>query len=197
MATFIHIFAEEDRKKILHNGIKVAKTGWRKIDGVFLSPVTEDHTQTHQWMREVQRIRNVPKLAARIRIPNDESVYIGKYNEEHIAVSAAEVIAIAREHQNPWGLEMIVSRAVRAAEVIKIYRLPKVVGWRRHPNSKGTKPCGCSYCQRGEPGAKKLRAMYERDIYQLVANGCSQRLREVRTFPFQIVASSLKNDSRS
>jgi hypothetical protein len=47
MATFIHIFAEVDRKNILRNGIKVRKTGLREIDGVFLSPVTEDHTQTH------------------------------------------------------------------------------------------------------------------------------------------------------
>jgi hypothetical protein len=72
-------------------------------------------------MREVQRIRNFPKLAVRVRIPDDESVYIGKFNEEHVAVSAAEAIAIAREHQDPWGLEVIVSRAISPAEVIKIY----------------------------------------------------------------------------
>ena len=164
MAIFVHIFAEEDKFNILRNGIKVVKTKWREIDGVFVSPVTEDYSQTHQWLREVQRVRNVPKLAVRVRIPDDELVYIGKYNEEHLRVRAAEAIAIARKHEEPAGLEVIVPRAITADEVLKTYRPPKMAGWRYHPNAKGTKPCGCPYCQRGEPGAKKLRAQYERDI---------------------------------
>lgn len=163
MATFIHICAEEDRTLIQRNGIKVSKATWRKLNGVFLSPLTEDYTQSHQWMREVQRIRNVPKLAVRVRIPDEELVYVGKYNEEHIEVTAAQSIGLAREHTAPWGLEVILPRRIEPAEIVNVYRPPKVVGWRRHPNAKGTKPCGCPYCQRGEPASKKLRIAYEKD----------------------------------
>lgn len=163
MATFVHIFAEADRAKILRNGITVARANWRELNGVFLSPVTRDYTQTHQWMREVQRIRNIPKLAARVRIPDRETVFVGKYNAEHMEVSAAEAIAIAEEHQDPLGLEVIVPRSIEPGEIIKIYRPPKVVGWRRYPNAHGDEPCGCPYCQRGEPGARKLREKDEQD----------------------------------
>ena len=163
MATFIHIFPEKDKVKILDNGIKIIKSKSRDINGVYVSPVTEDYNQTHQWVREVQRTRNFPKLAARVRIPDDEPVYIGKYNEEHLMVSAVKAIAIARDHEDPGGLELIVPRPIRANEIIKVYRPSKNVGWRYYPKAKGKKPCGCPYCQRGEPGAKKLRAKYEQD----------------------------------
>ncbi|MEM7261243.1 MAG: hypothetical protein AAF488_04575 [Planctomycetota bacterium] len=163
MATFVHICAERDQAKIRRNGITMMRTGWREVDGVFLSPLTEDHTQTHQWMREVQRVRNVPKLAVRVRIPDDERVHIGKYNERHIEVTGAEAIAVAREHDDPWGLEVVLPRAVHRSEIMKFYRPPKVVGWRYSPESKGKKPCPCPYCQRGEPGGRRLRASADDD----------------------------------
>jgi hypothetical protein len=162
MATFVHVFAERDRPKILRNGIKAGRGAWRETAGVFLSPQTEDHQQTHQWFREVQRALSVPKLVARVRLPDEESVLIGRYNEDHIEATAAEAIAIAREHVDPGGLEVILPRSVRAGEILKTYGLPKAVGWRYHPNAKGTNPCGCSYCQRGEPGGRKLRERYDR-----------------------------------
>jgi hypothetical protein len=164
MATFIHIFAEEDRSKILRGGIKVVKQAWRENNGVFLSAQTEDYSQTHQWYREVQRLRGVPKLAARVRIPDEEEVLIGKYNEQHIEVTAAKAIAMTREHKGPAGLEVILPRSISPAEILKTYRLPKAVGWRYHPGAKGTRPCGCSYCQRGEPGGRKLRDRYEQGL---------------------------------
>lgn len=162
MATFVHVFAERDRAKILRGGIRVVKHAWRETNGVFLSPQTEDFNQTHQWFREAQRALNLPKQVARVRIPDEERVRIGKYNAEHVDVSAAEAIAIARAHDDPGGLEVILPRSVLASEILKTYRLPKAVGWRYHPGAKGTKPCGCSYCQQGEPGARKLRDRYER-----------------------------------
>ncbi len=164
MATFIHIFAERDKSSIIKNGIKVYKAAWREINGVFVSPVIEDYYGTHQWHREVQRARNIPKLVARIKIPDDQKVFIGKYNEDHIEVTASQAIGIAREHNDPIGLEVIIPRAIKAGEVQKIYKPPKMVGWRYHPSAKGTKPCGCPYCQKGEPFSKKLRDAYERGL---------------------------------
>jgi len=164
MATFIHIFTEDDKKSLLRNGIKLQKTKWRNIDGVFVSPVTEDYYFTHQWHREVNRVRNVPKLVARIKIPDDELVYLGKYNEEHVEVTASKAIGIARKHDDPHGLEVIIPRRIEPNEIQKVYKPTKIVGWRYHPKAKGTKPCGCSYCQRGEPKSKRIREEYEKDL---------------------------------
>ena len=143
MATFVRIFPEADRASIQRSGIRVTKTKSHQAAGVFVSPVTENYVHTHQLMREVQRVRNVPKLAARIRIPDTQGVRIGKYNERHIEVAAAEAIAIARIHWDSRGLEVIIPRGVRATEIIKIYRPPKVVGWRYFPDAHGVRPCRC------------------------------------------------------
>ncbi len=164
MATFVHIFAEKDRSSIIKNGIKIQKIGWRKINGVFVSPVTEDYYATHQWHREVQRVKNIPKLAARIKIPDDQHVFIGKYTEDPVKVTASQAIGMAREHKEPMGLEVIVPRAIKPDEIQKIYKPPKMVGWRYHPAAKGTRPCGCSYCQKGEPFSKKIKEEYERGL---------------------------------
>lgn len=120
-------------------GIRVFKNTWRKINGVFLSPQTEDYSQTHQWYREIQRHKNVPKLVARVRIPDDETVWVGIYNKEHLERTAAEAIGMAREHREPDGLEVILPRAVQASEILKFIDLPKAVGWRYQPGSNGKK----------------------------------------------------------
>jgi len=164
MATFVHIFAADDRASILKNGIKVQKAIWRKTNGVFVSPVTKNYYATHQWHREVQRVSNVPKLAARIKIPDDQQVLIGKYNDDHIDVAASRAIRVAMKHEDPIGLEVIIPRAIKPDEILKIYKPPKVVGWRYHPAAKGTKPCGCPYCQKGEPFSKKIKEKYERSL---------------------------------
>ncbi len=161
---FFVLFAEKDRASILKNGIKLQKAVWRETNGVFVSPVTDNYYNTHQWHREVQRVRNVPKLAARIRIPDDQQVFIGKYNEEHVKVAASDAVGIAIEHEDPMGLEVIVPRAIKPDEIIKVYKLPKMVGWRYHPGAKGSKPCGCPYCQKGEPFSKKIKEDYERSL---------------------------------
>lgn len=164
MAMFVHIAADKDAAKIRRSGIRIARTNRRKINGVFLSAVTKDYMRTHQWHREVQRIRNVPKVAVRIRIPDSEDVYIGKYSEEHLKVTAAHAVAISRRHDDPMGLEVILPRPVSASEILRIYVLPKAVGWRFYPGAKRKKPCGCPYCQRGEPSSRKLSEAYEDSI---------------------------------
>lgn len=100
-------------------------------------------------------------LAARIRIPDDTPVLIGKYNSEHIEVTAAKAIGIAREHEDPLGLEVIALRKIEPKEIISFYKPPKVTGWRYYPAAKGVKPCGCEYCQRGEPYSKRIKLEYE------------------------------------
>jgi len=161
MAVFVHIFAERDRASIKRSGIRVVRGRRRRLNGVFVSPVTESYYHTHQWHREVRRMEQIPKLAARIRIPDDEKVCIGKYNEPHLEVTAAQAVAMARQHDSPEGLEVIIPRSVRFEEIISIYKPPKVTGWRYSPQAKGRKPCGCSFCQRGRPNSRKIRESCE------------------------------------
>jgi hypothetical protein len=52
---------------------------------------------------------------------------------------------------------VIVPRRIEAREIQRIRALPQVVGWRYHPGAKGTRPCACSYCTRGDYGARRLR----------------------------------------
>jgi len=163
MAKFIHIFVENQMASILKNGIKINKSHGRETNGVFVSPLTENYFNSHQWQRELQRFKGAPTLAARIRIPDTELVFIGKYNEAHLELAASEAIGIARVHQDPLGLEVIIPRKIRRKEILQIYKPPKLVGWRFYPQAKGSKPCGCRYCQRGEPFSKKIQEDFKKN----------------------------------
>jgi hypothetical protein len=160
VAQFIHLAAERDRRAILRSGIKVARTK-RPFAGVFAHPQTESFVVSHQWMREVKRFRGLSMVGVRFRIPDSERVWIGKYNDEHIEVAASEAVGIARQHLEPTGLEVIIPRPIRAKEIESIYAPQKAVGWRYYPAAKGRKPCGCPYCQRGEPFSRKIRREYD------------------------------------
>jgi hypothetical protein len=163
MAQFIHLFDESDVSRIKRGGIRVAKSKWRKLNGVFLFPLTENFVVSHQWMRELRRRRGQSLLAARIRVDDAEPVLLGKYNAEHIRVRAVQAIRIAREHEDPMGLEVILPRSVKPQEIESFYRPPKIVGWRYYPAARGRRPCGCPYCQKGEPFGKRIREAYEQD----------------------------------
>jgi hypothetical protein len=163
MAQFIHLFDENDAARLQRGGIRVVKVKWRKRQGVFLFPLTENFVISHQWMRELRRRRGQSLRVARIRLRDSERVLVGKYNEDHIEVSAARAIGIVREHRDPLGLEVILPRSVRPKEIESFYSPPKVVGWRYAPAARGRSPCGCPYCQRGEPFSSSIRAAYEQN----------------------------------
>jgi hypothetical protein len=114
----------------------------------------------HQWMRELRRYSGQTVLAARIRIHDDETVLFGKYNQEHIEMTAAESVGMTRKHNDPMGLEVIIPRAILPKEIKSIYKPPKIVGWRYYPGAHGKKPCGCEYCQRGEPFSPEITKMF-------------------------------------
>jgi hypothetical protein len=156
VAQFVHLTSDAEVRSIRINGIKVSRKRGAH-DGVFAHPQTENFVVTHQWMRELRRFRGQRIVGVRIRLPDRERVWIGKFNAEHIDVSASEALGIARDHQDPLGLQVIIPRAVRASEVQAFYTPPKVVGWRYYPTAKGRKPCPCPYCQRGEPFSKHIR----------------------------------------
>ena len=160
MAQFIHLFDERNLGRIRRNGLKksrVARVGTR---GVFCFPQTENFVLNHQWMRELRRFRGLNLMAARFRVEDSQPVLIGRFNEEYLEVSAAESVGIARQHDSPLGLEVILPRAVLPKELQSFYRPPKVSGWRYYPEARGRQPCGCPYCQRGEPYSRRIRERY-------------------------------------
>jgi hypothetical protein len=162
VAQFIHLAAESHQRSIRVNGIKASRS--RGQFGVYAYPQTENFLVNHQWMRELKRFLGKPIIAVRFGIPDAERVLIGKFNGQHVVVAASEAVGIAREHVDPLGLEVVIQRSVKPGEVRSFYVLPKAVGWRYYPAAKGRKPCGCPYCQRGEPYSKKIRQAYEGEV---------------------------------
>ncbi len=82
-----------------------------------------------------------------------EQVLVGRYNAEHLSVTAAEAARIFETHDDGLGLEVIVQRRLAPNAIRRIYVPPQVVGWRFYPEAKGRKPCGCPYCNRGQMNA--------------------------------------------
>jgi len=56
-----------------------------------------------------------------------------------------------------------IARKIKPQEIIKIYQPPKVTGWRYYPDAHGSKPCGCEYCQLGQPYSRNIRERFERE----------------------------------
>lgn len=59
------------------------------------------------------------------------------------------------------GYEVIFSRKIKLREIIRVKRLPQVIGWRYFPEAKGQSPCVCLECDRGEYGIRKLLTRVE------------------------------------
>lgn len=164
MATFVHLFDARQRRAILRGGIRAHRGRRTRERVVFAFPQLPDYTVTHQWMRELRRFDGRLMLAARFRIPDDEPVRIGRYNEAPMAVTAAEAIAIALEHESALGLEVRIPRGIRPGEIVRIYTPPKVVGWRYRPDAHGRAPCGCPYCQLGQPWGRRLQERFQAEM---------------------------------
>jgi hypothetical protein len=124
-------------------------------------PVTPNYYVSHQWLRELRRRGKGTISAVYFRIPDDEIVSVGHYNQAHQEMTAADAVATMMAAENREGFEVIIGRRISPTEIHRVKSLPQVVGWRYYPESHGRKPCGCPFCQRGEYGAKKLRQKYD------------------------------------
>ena len=156
MVSFIHIADKNDEASIVKNGIGAAK---RKAGprGVFAVPVLPNFTTTHQWARELKRRGIRTLICVQFRVPNGESVLVGKYNGAKIEMTAFEAAAAVLRHTDPMGLEVVVPRKIMAKEITRTYLAPRITGWRYYPEAKGKKPfCHCKFCNRGEIRAQRL-----------------------------------------
>jgi hypothetical protein len=158
MAMFVHLALESDVGHILRVGLRRLRRPCGDFPGgLFAVPVTPDFYLTHQWLRELKRRNRGPLAGVYFRIPDEEPVLVGHYNQPHDWVTAAGAVAgfLAGGH---LGWEVIIPRPVAAQEIRRVRRLPQVVGWRYSPTAKGKRPfCGCRFCTRGLYGARRLR----------------------------------------
>lgn len=157
MPTLVHIADERNSARILRSGIVPA----RGRGVTYFMPVVQNHFISHQWLRELRRRGARVLVGVYFRLPSDETVWIGKYNEPHRQVPLGEAIGVLLSLPDPLGFEMFVERKILPGEITKIRHLPQKIGWRYKPRAHGTRPCGCSACQRGAYGSRKIQDGYE------------------------------------
>jgi hypothetical protein len=118
--------------------------------------------RSHQWLRELKRTGVRTISAVQFRVADDCPVFVGRYNGTHLETTAAGAVRIFMEHTTGQGLEVIFAGSIPAGSITRTYTPDQIVGWRYYPesHSDGRKPCGCSYCQRGQIKNRKLREAY-------------------------------------
>lgn len=155
MAMFVHLALEKEEKSIVKNGIALSKD--RKC--VYAMPVALNFFVSHQWLREMKRWKSSSIIGVYFRIGDDEHVFAGRYNDEHVSMTAAKASSLASDEN--LGFEVMIQRRIEPKEIHRIKRLPQTLGWKYFPEAHGKKPCGCPYCQRGQYGSKRLREKYD------------------------------------
>jgi hypothetical protein len=90
MAIFVHLSDEKNKNSIIKNGIKIEKIHYEKITrGIFCMPVISDFYATHQWLREIKQYSSGNNIIAiYFKIPDNELVCCGKYNDKFIQITA-------------------------------------------------------------------------------------------------------------
>ncbi|HNT74284.1 MAG TPA: hypothetical protein PKH77_04595 [Anaerolineae bacterium] len=162
MATFVHLTPEKNIKSIQRTGIKAANGQNGYPDGFFAQAVTPNFYISHQWLRELKRGGQRTLCGVYFRIPDDEMVWVGHYNQSLVQVSAAEAIGIILHHDSPLGYQVYIPRCVVAKEIIRVSHLPQNIGWRYYPEAHGQEPCGCPIClRRGEIKSRGIREEWE------------------------------------
>lgn len=161
MAQFLHLTDEKLLKRLEKSGIRTTNWG-DKIRCVYATPVLPNFQVSHQWLRELKSkgIRTIG--AIQFKIPDKEVVLVGRYNEEPLAVTAAEAVRVFLQHSTGLGLQVLIQRRIEPKEIVRSYVPTQVIGWRYHPDAHGKPPfCGCDYCQRGLIKNRRIREKYE------------------------------------
>jgi hypothetical protein len=168
VATFVHIADERDARSIERNGLKLPKASYKLREndvfkfGVFALPVIENFVVSHQWLRELKRARFNTAVGVYFKIPDTETVWAGRYNQEKKRITAAEAVAQLRRSEG-MGFEVIIPRSIKVSEIKYLRTLPQTIGWRYFPEAKGKPPfCGCRYCQRGNIKSRRIRENYDK-----------------------------------
>lgn len=161
MAMFVHLTPESRVRLMRRTGINRLRHSFgTRPGGVFAVPVTRNFYVSHQWLRELRRRGQRTIAGVYFRIPDDEVVWIGHYNQSHQQMTATEAVAVFMAAESREGWEVIIPRRIEPGKIHRVRNLPQVVGWRYMPGAHGKAPCGCEYCTKGEYGARRLRERY-------------------------------------
>ena len=168
MATFVHLTSEKNISSIKRTGIKTTIKGENGYpNGFFSQAVTPNFYISHQWLRELKRKGQKTLCGIYFRIPDNENVWVGHYNKNHVLTTAANAIRIIQNNESFLGYQVYIPRKVEKKEIIKIKYLPQNIGWRYYPEAHGKKPCGCPICiPNGEIKSRKIRQQWELEMNQ-------------------------------
>ena len=160
MPTFVHVTSEDAAKKARRGGIRTAKMHGQPLRGIFAMPVTPNFHISHQWVREMKRWRRGMVVGIYFRIPDSELVWVGRYNEQQREMTAAQAAAHVMSETAMTGVQVIIPRRIASTEILRVRRLPQLVGWRHYPDAHGKRPWTCECCQKGGYGSRKIREKY-------------------------------------
>lgn len=157
MASFVHVTDARLIAKILRTGLRAeeTRTGRR---GVFCVPVVPNVQTTFQWSRELKRRGHRTAGAVQFSVPDEERVWIGRYDRDLGEVTAARAVAMFMSDADTRGWEVVVARGI-ARHGIRVRAVPRVTGWRYHPGAKG-KPL--FWPVPGSTNARRTRARIKR-----------------------------------
>ncbi len=155
MPTLVHIADAKLSSKIANAGILPGKA----TRVVFFMPVVQDHLVSHQWLRELRRSGVRTFVGVYFRLPSEELVWAGRYNEPHRELPLGDAIGQLMALPDPLGFELFLQRKIVPKEITRIRRLPQNVGWRYMPHAHGRALCGCPACiPKGSIKSRELRA---------------------------------------
>jgi hypothetical protein len=156
----VHLTTEGNSRAIVRNGIKYRRFRWHDVPGgIFCMPHLASYYVSHQWLRELKRRGEGTLVGVDFRLPSTEKVWFGRYNGPHIELPLGRAVKVLLEQTDQRGHEFIVPRSISPEEIIRVRRIPQVVGWRFSPGAKGARPfCACDACSRGDPFRKRIFA---------------------------------------
>ena len=171
MPILVHLTSEKNRRSILSAGIRgqarqISSANGKKLrdlhKAVFCMPVMPNYVITHQWLRELHRHQDSPRMIGiYFRLPKDEPVWVGRFSEPHKRMPLGKAIRLLMDETQPLGCELILPRSITPKEIHKIRSLPRITGWRFMPD-RNAYWCLCDYCLRGRPNAQRRIAYVER-----------------------------------
>ena len=148
MAIFVHFTDENNKNSIVKNGLRVEKIHYEDINkGIFCMPVIPDFYATYQWLREIKQYNSGNEITAvYFKIPDDETVFCGKYNEKIIRTTAVEAHNTFINLEDKMGFQVIIIGKIFPNEITKIKNISQIIGWRHFPKSHEIKRCLCPAC---------------------------------------------------
>ena len=173
MAVLVHFTEEKNKNSIVKNGIKLETIHYENIKkGIFCMPVIPDFYATHQWVRELKQYNSGNEIiAVYFKVPDEEKIFCGKYNENIIKTNAVEAHNILLNLEDKMGFQAIIGRKISQNEITKIKNIPQIIGWRHFPKSHERKRCLCPAClTKGSYNSQKTKRIKLKELFKELRN---------------------------